>query len=348
MNRVAVVLAGVAAGLMSTAVSPGCKRASRPESEQVVVYTSVDQVFAEPVLLAYKQQSGVEVRTVYDTEETKSTGVLNRLLAESETPRADVFWSGDPIRPQILITRGLVAPHVSASAEDIPAAFRAADGAWTGFSARARVILINTERVPDGERPDSIRDYLDPRWKDSTALANPAFGTTTTHIAALFEAWGDEEGRAFLAGLRENGVRVAASNGEVKRLVAAGEVAWGVVDTDDAAVAVESGAPVAVIFPDAGDLGTLVIPTAVVRIAGGPNPEPSKALVDYLVSAEVERMLADAACRQMPLRAGVPTPPGVRSVSEIEAMAVDYPTLGDTVERLHPGFVAWAEGTGGP
>ncbi len=333
---------------LSMAVMLGCSRTPQRSTERVVVYTSVDQVFAEPVLLAFEKHSGIDVQAVYDTEETKSTGVLNRLLAEAKHPQADVFWSGDPIRPQILIVRGLVAPHASEAADGIPGAFRAADGSWIGFSARARVILVNTELVPDEARPASIRDYLDPRWKDRTAIANPAYGTTTTHLAALFDAWGDEEGRAFLAGLRNNGVRVAASNGEVKRLVAAGEVAWGVVDTDDAAVAVESGAPVAVVFPDDGGLGTLVIPTVVVRIAEGPNPEPGKALVDYLVSAEVERALAEAACRQMPLRADVLTPVGVRSVVEIDAMEVDYHALGQAVERLQPGFLAWAEGTGGP
>jgi len=348
MIRPTTALVGLVLGLSVTTAMPGCSRSPQPSPEQVVVYTSVDQVFAEPVLLAFEKRSGIDVRAVYDTEETKSTGVLNRLLAESGRPQADVFWSGDPIRPQILIARGLVAAYSSASADGIPAAFRAVDGTWTGFSARARVILVNTELVPDEAFPGSIRDYLDPRWKDRTAIANPAYGTTTTHLAALFAAWGDEEGRAYLAGLRDNGVRVAASNGEVKRLVAAGEVAWGVVDTDDAAVAVQSGAPVAVVFPDDGGLGTLVIPTAVVRIAGGPNPEPGKALVDYLVSAEVERALAEAACRQMPLRADVPTPPGVRSVAGIDAMEVDYSSLGDAVDRLHPGFLAWAEGTGGP
>jgi iron(III) transport system substrate-binding protein len=338
---------GLVVGLLAAA-AVGCSRSPRPAADQVVVYTSVDQVFAEPVLITFERQSGLDVQAVYDTEETKSTGILNRLLAEAEHPRADVFWSGDPIRPQILISRGLVEPYAPPTAEGIPEAFRGAGGTWTGFSARARVVLLNTELVPDGERPGSIRDYLDPRWKDRTAIANPAYGTTTVHLAALFETWGDEEGRTFLAGLRDNGVRVASSNGEVKRLVSAGEVAWGLVDTDDAAVAVESGAPVAVVFPDDGDLGTLVIPTAAVRIAASPNPEQGKALVDYLVSAEVERALAEAACRQMPLRADVPTPSSVRSVAEIDSMAVDYSTLGDAVERLQPELLAWAEGTGGP
>lgn len=340
--------ASLAAGLLATLVL-GCGRSEPAAAKrEVVVYTSVDQVFAEPVLLAFERQSGIDVRPVFDTEETKSTGVLNRLLAEAKHPRADVFWSGDPIRPQILIARGLVSPYVPADVEGIPQTFRAADGSWTGSSARARVILVNTELVPELERPTSIRDYLDPVWKGRTAIANPAYGTTTTHLAALFVAWGDDQGRAFLDGLRGNGVRVAASNGEVKRLVTSGEVAWGVVDTDDAAVAVESGAPVAVIFPDEGGLGTLVIPTAIVRIAGSPNPEASKALVDYLVSPKVEQALAEAGCRQMPLRSGVPTPASVRSVAEIKAMNVDYSVLGAAVDRLHPSWVAWAEGTGEP
>ncbi|GMV83602.1 MAG: hypothetical protein AMXMBFR7_47860 [Planctomycetota bacterium] len=46
----------------------------------VVVYTSVDQVFSEPVLRRFEEKTGVHVRAVYDTEETKSTGVLNRLF----------------------------------------------------------------------------------------------------------------------------------------------------------------------------------------------------------------------------------------------------------------------------
>ena len=74
---------------------------------EVVSYTSVDQVVSEPIFRDFERQTGVAVQAVFDTEETKSTGVLNRLLAEAQSPRADVFWSGDPVRPFILIGRGL-------------------------------------------------------------------------------------------------------------------------------------------------------------------------------------------------------------------------------------------------
>ena len=59
----------------------------------VTIYVSTDRVFSEPVLREYERRSGVKVSAVYDTEETKSTGLANRLLAEKNRPQADVFWS---------------------------------------------------------------------------------------------------------------------------------------------------------------------------------------------------------------------------------------------------------------
>ncbi len=82
MRRFFVVLAAVL--LAATA----CKRAQR----EVVVYTSVDQPFSEPIFREFEKRSGIKDLPVFDTEETKSTGVLNRLIAEAQRPQADVFW----------------------------------------------------------------------------------------------------------------------------------------------------------------------------------------------------------------------------------------------------------------
>src|SRR5512138_1236068 len=130
-----------------------CKSSAR----EVVVYTSVDQPFSQPVFEAFEKRTGIKVRAVYDTEETKSTGVLNRLIAEANSPQADVFWANDPVRPFVLVQRGLVEPYVSPAAAGIPAQFKAADGTWTGIGARARVLLINRDKIGDG-KPASIRD----------------------------------------------------------------------------------------------------------------------------------------------------------------------------------------------
>ena len=307
----------------------------------VVAYTSVDQVFSDPVFREIEEETGMRVCAVFDTEETKSTGVLNRILAEEDHPQADVFWSGDPVRPFLLVKRGLVEPYLSPEAAGLPPGLRAKDGSWTGTAARARVLLVNRGLVPAAERPRSIRDLADPRFAGRAAIANPLFGTTTMHVAALFARWGDVEARAFLDALKANRVRIASSNGEVKRLVVAGEVAFGLTDTDDANEALKEGADVEVVYPDAEGLGTLVMPTAVVLLAKGPHPDAGRRLVDFLLSADTERRMA-AAAAHMPLRAGVETPPGVKRVADIRAMAVDYARVAAEMERIQPWLRQWS------
>lgn len=321
-------------GLAAGAALLGCKR-----GREVTIYTSVDQVFSEPVFRAFEAASGIKVRAVFDTEETKSTGVLNRLIAEADHPQADVFWSGDPVRPFSLMGRGLVQPYVSANAIAIPAAFRAASGEWTGVAARARVILVNTNKT--NERPKSIRDLADARWKTQTAIANPLFGTTTMHVAALFAVWGEAKTKAFLGDVKTNQTRIASSNGEVKRLVVSGEIAFGLADTDDAHEATLEKAPIDVIYPDQDDLGTLVIPTSVVLMKGGPHPEDGKRLVDHLISANVEKTMAESAAH-MPLRGDVTAPAGLRRISDLRAMQVDYAKVASEMESNQTWLRQWA------
>ena len=326
-------------GLLLLAGGTSCTRCDSKQ-ERAVAYTSVDQVFSEPIFQYCEQQAGLSVRGLFDTEETKSTGVLNRLIAEAQNPQADVFWSGDPVRPFVLIDRGIVQPYQSPAAQALPGALRAEDGTWTGFAARARVLLVNNNLVPESATPRSIRDLADPRWKGKAAIANPLFGTTTMHMAALFTAWGDDEAKAFLNRLKQNDVRIASSNGEVKRLVASGEIAFGLTDTDDAHEALRSGAPVRVVYPDQDGIGTLVMPTVVVLIKNGPHPDNAKKLIDCLLSAEVERRMAESAAH-MPLRAGVPTPENVRAVSDLKPMQLDYRAVAQTMERIQPWLRQW-------
>jgi iron(III) transport system substrate-binding protein len=324
--------------VLATSFACSCKRSS---SQEVVVYTSIDQPFSEPILKDFERETGIHVRPVFDTEETKSTGVLNRLIAEADSPQADVFWSGDPVRPFVLIRRGLVAPYVSPEAAKVPASFKDPGGLWTGGAARIRVVLVNRNLVSPQDRPRSMKDFLAPRWKGRTAIANPVFGTTTMHVAALFVTWGEEPAREFLAALKANDVRVASSNGEVKRLVSTGEVAFGLADTDDGSEAVKEGAPVDVVYPDQDGAGTLAVPTSLVLLKGAPHPEAGKRLIDNLLSAKTERALSLSAAH-VPVRTDVDPAPGVRRLSDLRTMSVDYGRVGEAVERFQPFFREWA------
>lgn len=310
------------------------------KKQTVVVYVSEDQVFSEPILRDFERETDIRVQPVFDTEEAKSTGVMNRLLAERKNPQADVYWANEPIRAEVLKQENVAAAYQSPSAEGIPAQFKDSQGYWTGFSARARVLIVNQSVT---NKPKSITAYGDPAFKDKAVIANPLFGTTTTEIAALFILWGDEKANTFLADMKRKNVKIATSNGESADFVASGESGFGLVDSDDAANRIKQGKPIEMIYPDQGDgeVGCFIVPNAVVLIKGGPHPEAAKKLIDYLLSAETERKLALSDAAQIPLHEGVETPAIVRKIETIKTMKTDYAAVARKMREIEPLLKQW-------
>jgi iron(III) transport system substrate-binding protein len=326
--RLLVTLALVALGACRSSTAP-------PGGDRTVtVYVSTDRVFSEPILREYEKRSGVKVNAVYDTEETKSTGLANRLLAEKARPQADVFWSNEPVRTLVLKSRDVLASYRSPSAKGIPEALVDPEGFWTGFSARMRVIAYNTRTVTPNDAPKSIFDLADPKWKGQVAMADPRFGSTSFHVAALYALAGDEKMDDFFRRLKANGVRVVDGNSVVRDLVARGDVKAGLTDTDDVNVALEDGQPIAMVLPDKEGLGVPVMPNMVSLIANAPHTEEGRKLIDYLLSADVERQLAQSEAVQIPLHAGVSGPKNIPAINTFKPMTLDYAEAASRVEDV--------------
>jgi iron(III) transport system substrate-binding protein len=274
------------------------------------------------------------VNAVYDTEETKSTGLANSLIAERSRPQADVFWSNEPVRTVVLKQRGILAPYRSPSAEGIPPALIDPDGLWTGFSARMRVIAYNTGLVKPDEAPRSIFDLADSRWAGQVAMADPRFGSTSFHVAALYVAAGDARMDDLFRRLKANGVRIVNGNSVVRDLVVRGAAKVGLTDTDDVNVALERGARIAMVLPDEEGLGVPVMPNMVSMMAGCPHPEEARKLIDYLLSRGVEQQLARSEAVQIPLHAGVPGPSRIPAIDTFKPMPIDYVKTAERVEDV--------------
>lgn len=302
--------------------------------EEVVVYVALDEMFSRPILDRFEEETGLRVVAQYDTEASKTTGLVNRLLAERERPRADVFWNNEVVQTIRLKNEGILAPYTSPARETIPEDFKDTEGYWTGLAARGRVIIYNTDLV--SEPPASLHDFLDPTWKGKAAIARPLFGTTATHAAALFATWGDDHAKAFFEGLKANEVSILPGNATVRDLVAQGEYAIGLTDTDDANGAVEDRLPAQWLFPDQGEdgMGTLIIPNSVALIEGGPNSEGGKKLIDYLLSPEVEAALAKTRSIQIPLNPEVERPENVPELASVKTMDVAFDAVAEKLEPM--------------
>lgn len=297
--------------------------------KEVVVYTSVDQVYSEPVLMKFQNHTGIRVRAVYDVEAAKTTGLVNRLITEKSNPRADVFWNGEFAQTLQLRKEGIITPYQSPESYNIPSQYRDPAGYWTGLGGRARVILINTRYVSGDQVPGSMFDLTNSSIPgDRIGIANPLFGTTATHASALYAYLGPGAARAYYTGLYDKGLRMVDGNSVVRDLVESGDLYIGLTDTDDSCGALARGSPVRVIVPDQGnnESGAFIIPNTVALVAGGPNPAEGKMLIDYLLSQETENDLMDNGWIQIPLRSDT-TKRGCLNVTGIRGMNVSMTSV---------------------
>ena len=131
-------------------------------------------------------------------------------------------------------------------------------------------------RSPGGERDRAggerhpLRSGDPPHAKVEVAIADPRFGSTSFHVAALYVTLGDEKADDFFRRLKANGVKIVSGNSVVRDMVVKGEVKVGLTDTDDVNVAVQQGAPIAMVMPDKDGMGVPMMPNLVSMIARSP------------------------------------------------------------------------------
>jgi iron(III) transport system substrate-binding protein len=313
-------------GLISLFLLSGGEIAPAQGADTVVVYSSLDREFSEPLLKAYAERSKVRVLPKFDVESTKTVGLTNLIMAEARRPRCDLFWNNEILNTLRLKRRGLLASYKPRHAVDLDATFRDQDGTWYGFAARARILIVNTKLIPESDRPRGIQDLTDPRYKGKIGIAKPLFGTTATHAACLFDKWGDAKAKEYFRALKSNGVNVFSGNKQVATAVGSGQIAFGLTDTDDAMGELDAGSPVAIIYPDRqpDELGTLFIPNTLAIMKGAAHREAAEALADHLLSPEIETALANGPSAQIPLLKTTRAEARVETPRTVHAMPADF------------------------
>jgi iron(III) transport system substrate-binding protein len=285
-------------------------------SANVVLYTSADSSVYTPIIQRFESETGIKVDVVPDTEATKTTGLVQRLINERARPRADVWWSNEASGTITLANSGLLDAFVSRQESTLkggwPKHLRPESKMWYGFGQRARVIAYNTNRYNKATAPTKLRDLTKSQYLGKVGMARPQFGTTRTHIAAMLVTNEDKVVREFLTALKNNGLKLYDGNSAVVQALSMGEIEVGLTDTDDVYAGKRENWPVEISFetPDKPGLkitglpstGPLVIPNTVGRIRGLQHPNEATRLTDFLLSEQVEEMLATSDARNTPIR----------------------------------------------
>jgi iron(III) transport system substrate-binding protein len=289
--------------LLAIPLLAGCPRtqstspSNQPQStsHRVVLYCSVDDVYARPIIKDLEKRTGLRIDVLYDTEAAKTAGLANRIRAEKQRPQGDVFWSSALLQTLLLGREGLLQPYVSPAAKTIPAAFKDKQGLWTGVGYRPRLIVWNRGAKVQFDSP---RDLLLPEHKNKIGISNPQFGTGSDWVAALGTRWGIESTTKYFQDLKKNGVKVLPGNSVVAKRVARGDLKIGITDSDD--FWAEAGKTPALLsryndkqVPESGsaDRENVLVPGSVAILNGAPHLEPAQRLVDAIVDVQTERLL---------------------------------------------------------
>lgn len=317
-------LAAITFGLTTLLALAGCQHAGPPPSstatpgvrQKVVLYCSVDDIYAKPIIQRLAQKTGLRIEPLFDTEAAKTAGLTNRIRAEYHRPQGDVFWSSALLQVLLLNRDGLIQPYQSPAARAIPAAFKAADGAWTGMAARARLVIFHTGA---GLAPHSIADLA---ARQQVGIGNPLFGASSDGVAALAARWGVPKTLAYFHALKKNGVRVLAGSSVAAEKVAHGDLLYGMADTDDYFEQSRRTGTISTIMPPPAD--TVVVPVCVAMIKNAPHPKAARKLIDALLDPATEQQLAVQMPGALPLRSQQ-VPPQVAAVKGLAALPSHAP-----------------------
>ncbi|MEM7785794.1 MAG: extracellular solute-binding protein [Planctomycetota bacterium] len=328
----AVLIAGLCIACIFSNI--GC---IQPSDNEVVVFTALDREFSDPILNDIGQELDLTIRPKFDMESNKTIGLATSIIENATKPQADVFWNNEILHTLRLKNLGLLDVYKAIESENYPPSFYSSEGDWYGFAARARVMIVNTDRISDPtDYPDSFLDLADEKWKGQCAMARPLFGTTATHAAVLFAKLGRKKAESLLKSIASNAT-IVGGNKQVALKVSSGEFAFGVTDTDDAMIEIEKANPVAIVFPDQGDKqeGTLLIPNTLAVIKKGPHPEAARKLVDRLLKADIEQRLAEGSSAQIPLNRNCPVQSRVEPV-DLKVMEVDFEEAAEIWDSIVP------------
>ena len=210
--------------------------------------------------------------------------------AKAGHPQSDVF---DGFAAPGLKKQGLVAQWLPDAAKNLPKQFVDAEGYWIATNQFTLTPAYNTDLVPPGTEPKTYADLLDPKWRGrmawdyrASSSGGPGF------VGLMLKTMGEDKGMAYLRRLatqRIAGLGFAAR--QVMDQVIAGEYAIGLqMYNHQVPISVAQGAHVAWI-PMQPAMGVLSI---ISLTQGAPHPDAGKLLMDFLISADGQKLYRDA------------------------------------------------------
>lgn len=307
-----LLLLGFAAG--ATLVLP---QVAAAQDKVVNLYSSRHYDTDEALYENFTKQTGIKINRIEASEDA----LLQRMRAEGDKSPADVLITVDAGRLWRAQQNGLLQPIRNATLEKaIPANLREPEGHWFGFSKRARVFVVNKDKVKPGDLA-RYEDLADPKWKGRLLIRSSTNVYNQSLVGSMIATLGAQATEIWARHVVANLAR-APKGGDTDQLkaVAAGEGDVAVSNTYYFARLINSSkadekdvaSRLAVIFPNQGDRGTHVNISGAGVARHSPNKANAIRFLEYLASPEAQNYFAKGNY-EYPVVAGVPLHPVIQA-----------------------------------
>jgi ABC-type Fe3+ transport system substrate-binding protein len=245
-----------------------------------------DQI-VRPIISGFERKYGIHVDFVRANSAALALRISNE--AKAGQVKASVF---DGTGATVALKRENVVEKWVPDA-DLPKNLFDPEGYWVACNYYINTPGFNTNLIPKGTEPKRFEDLLDPKWKGRMAWnIQPSISAGQGLVGSVLIAMGEENARAYFAKLaHQNIAPLQVSGRQVLDLVIAGEFPIGLqIFNNHAFISASKGAPV-----DWIRMQPPLITYAVMSVPkGAPNPNAGKLLIDYIVSLEGQKIIADA------------------------------------------------------
>lgn len=300
----------------------------------LVIYSGRSEELVGPIIARFQEETGIQVSVKYgDTTELAST-----ILEEGANSPADVYFAQDAGALGALTNEEVLAelsPDITALVDP---RFRAPEAQWVGVSARARVVVYNTEELTEADLPASILDFTDPQWNGRIGWA-PTNASFQSFVTAMRASLGEDAAQEWLSGIQANEPKVYANNTAVLEAVGSGEILVGFINhyyLFRKLAEVGESFPARNHFYDNGDIGGLVNVAGVGILKTAAHPSAANAFVEFLLAEEAQRYFSEET-KEYPLLQGVAADPILPPLDSLTTPAIDLNSLSDlqgTLELL--------------
>jgi iron(III) transport system substrate-binding protein len=295
----------IALGAVAVAiVLAGCGAAgANPNPRSLVIYNGQHPQLTNQLVAAFEKQTRISVQVRTDD----GIVLADQLMQEGSSSPADVYLSENSPELVTLDQRGLLAKLSPSTLDQVPRSDGPPSGDWAPLAARVSGLVFNPGRISSSALPRSILDLAAPAWRGRIALA-PTDSDFPPLVAAVAAAYGTNEARSWLAGLKRN-AQSFQTDEAVVAAVNSGQVAAGVINQyywyrlrlELGARAIHSSV---YYFPD-HNVGSIENISGVGVLASSHHRQAADAFARFLVSPAAQRILAASDDFEYPVRRGV-------------------------------------------